>query len=541
MDPDLAHRGRECYARRAWSEAYRAFAHADRQAPLPIEDLERLAASAYLVGHDTEFQRLHERLHRLHCESGNRAAAARSAFWLALTMLFRGEAGQANAWIARGQQQIESLDCVDRGYLLLPLVEQQLRAGNAAGSNTLASEAAALGQRFSDADLTSLARHLQGRALIQQGQILSGLGHLDEAMLTVVAGELSPICTGLLYCSVLEACRQVYALGRAQEWTAAFSRMCEQHPEMVAFTDTCLVHRAEIMQFRGAWPDAMAEAARACTRYTQSDRKPPAAALYQQGEIHRLRGEFARAEEAYRAASEGGCDPQPGLALLRLAQGRLDSASAALKRLLCATTDPLRRASLLPAYLEVMLAVGDTQAAGSACDELRELAESFDTDVLRGAVAQARGAMALAGKDVPAALDPLRRAFEIWVQLDAPYDAARVRVLIGRACSALGDDDGAHLEFSAAKSAFERLGARADLARLSTEETSRTAERDHPLTARELDVLRLISTGNTNKAIAAQLRVSGRTIDRHVGNILRKLDVPSRAAATAYAYDHKLL
>jgi DNA-binding CsgD family transcriptional regulator len=317
--------------------------------------------------------------------------------------------------------------------------------------------------------------------------------------------------------------------------------MCEQQPEMVAFTDTCLVHRAEIMQFRGAWPDAMAEAARACERCAQDDRKPPAAALYQQAEIHRLQGEFAKADEAYRAASDRGCDPQPGLALLRLAQGRLDSASAALKRLLCATTDPLRRASLLPAYLEIMLADGDTAAASGACDELRELAESFDTDVLRGAVAQARGAIALAGKDPAAALDPLRRAFEIWMQLDAPYDAARVRVLIGRACSALGDDDGARLQFSAAKNVFERLGARFALARLSTEEASGTAERDHPLTARELDVLRLISTGSTNKAIAAQLRVSGRTIDRHVGNILRKLDVPSRAAATAYAYDHKLL
>ncbi|HEY7638226.1 MAG TPA: LuxR C-terminal-related transcriptional regulator [Steroidobacteraceae bacterium] len=541
MDPDHAHRGRECYARRAWSEAYEAFAHADRQSPLPAEDVQRFAVSAYLIGRDSEFQQLHERLYRLHGESGDRAPAAQSAFWLALTLLFRGEAGQANAWIARGQQQLQGLDCAARGYLLVPVAEQQLRAGNAADANVLAAEAAALAERFPDPDLRSIARHLQGRALIQQGQILSGLGRLDESMLAVVAGELSPICTGLLYCSVLEACRQVYALGRAQEWTAAFARMCEQQPEMVAFTDTCLVHRAEIMQFRGAWPDAMAEAARACERCAQDDRKPPAAALYQQAEIHRLQGEFAKADEAYRAASDRGCDPQPGLALLRLAQGRLDSASAALKRLLCATTDPLRRASLLPAYLEIMLADGDTAAASGACDELRELAESFDTDVLRGAVAQARGAIALAGKDPAAALDPLRRAFEIWMQLDAPYDAARVRVLIGRACSALGDDDGARLQFSAAKNVFERLGARFALARLSTEEASGTAERDHPLTARELDVLRLISTGSTNKAIAAQLRVSGRTIDRHVGNILRKLDVPSRAAATAYAYDHKLL
>jgi DNA-binding CsgD family transcriptional regulator len=540
MDPHLAHRGRECYARRAWSDAYRTLARADRDSPLSVEDLECLATSAYLVGRDTEFQQLHERLHRLHCESGSRAAAAHSAFWLALTMLFRGEAGQANAWIARGQQQIENLDCADRGYLLLPRAEQQLLAGNAAGGYALASQAAALGERFSDADLTSLARHVQGRALIQQGQILAGLGRLDEAMLAVVADELSPICTGLLYCSVLQACRQVYALGRAQEWTAAFSRICEQQPEMVAFTDTCLVHRAEIMQFRGAWPDAMAEAARACERCTQSDRKPPAAALYQQGEIHRLRGEFAQADEAYRAASDRGCDPQPGLALLRLAQGRVDSASAALKRLMSTTTDPLKRAGLLPAYLEIMLAAGNAQAAGDACEELHALAESFETDVLRGAAAQARGTIALCGDNAAAALEPLRRAFEIWTQLDAPYDAARVRVLIGRACHALGDDDGKRLEFSAARSAFERLGAQPDLVRLKAEETAGPAERG-PLTARELDVLRLISTGNTNKAIAAQLRVSGRTVDRHVGNILRKLDVPSRAAATAYAYDHKLL
>jgi DNA-binding CsgD family transcriptional regulator len=541
MDADFAEQGRACYARRAWSEAYVALSRADQLAPLPAEDLEQLAAAAYLVGRDEEFQRLHERLHRMYVESGECTRAANSAFWLALTMLFRGEVGQANGWIARGQRIIESLDCVEHGHMRLLTAEMQLRSGDAGSAHDAALQILPLGERFANADVISMAHHLQGRALIQQGQILGGLGRLDEAMLAVVADEVSPICTGLLYCSVIEVCREVYALSRAQEWTAAFSRMCEQHPQMVAFTDTCLVHRAEIMQFQGAWPDAMAEALRVCERCRQSDRKPPAAALYQQGEIHRLRGEFAKADEAYRAASERGAEPQPGLALLRLEQGRIDSANAALNRLMCAATDPLQRAGLLPARLEVMLASRELESARTACDELHELAEVFATDVLRAAAAQARGAIALMDNDAAAAVVPLRRAFELWTRLDAPYDAARVRVLIGRACRALGDTDGERLELAAARNVFERLGAAPELARLDSLEASIQRRRESPLTERELDVLRLISTGSSNKAIAARLHLSGRTIDRHVGNILRKLDVPSRAAATAYAYDHKLL
>ena len=329
--------GRTCYELREWNAAYEALARADSASPLSADDLQRLAVSAYLVGRELEFQQLHERLHRIHVASDDRPRAARCSFWLALSLLFRGDSGQANAWIARAQRSIENIDCVEHGYLLVPLAEQQLLGGKADAAHATASEASAIGERFADADVTSLARHLQGRALIQQGHVLTGLGRLDESMLCVVAGEVSPIVTGLLYCSVLDACRQVYALRRAQEWTDAFARTCEQQPQMVAFTDTCLVHRAEIMQFRGAWPDAMAEASRACERCRQSDRKPPAAALYQQGEIHRLRGEFAKADEAYRAASERGCEPQPGLALLRLAQGREDSACAALHRMMSST------------------------------------------------------------------------------------------------------------------------------------------------------------------------------------------------------------
>ena len=532
--------GRESYGRRAWGDAYRTLLCADQATPLEADDLERLATAAFVTGRDVEFQRIQERLHRMHTEAGARGRAARCAFWLALTSLFHGEIGHSNAWVARGQRLVEDEACVEQGYLLLPTAQQQLNGGQYDAAHATASRAVAIGECFGDADLIAAARHVQGRALIQQGDALAGLKQLDEAMLAVVAGDLSPIVTGLMYCSVIDACRQVYAVGRAREWTSAFSSVCEQQPEMLAFTGACLVHRAEILQFQGAWPDAMVEATRACDRAWRADRKPPGAAFYQQAEIHRLCGEFEKAEEAYRSASERGCEPQPGLALLRLAQGRTDAACASIRRLMSATSDRLRRARLLPAHLEMMLAIGDVEEARRARVELRELAQAFDADVLRAVALQADGAIALAESNPRAALDPLRCAFELWERLETPYEAARVRVLIGQVCRALGDDEAAGLEHGAARSAFERLGARPDLARLDAPNTPVEPASRGPLTARELHVLRLISTGRTNREIAEELCVSERTIDRHVSNILDKLDVRSRAAATAYAYDHKL-
>ena len=407
-----------------------------------------------------------ERLYRVHVESGDQARAARSAFWLSLFFLLRGESGQSNAWTARGQRLVESQNSVEHGYLAVAVAEQQLRDGHADAAHATAGQAVAIGERFGDPDLTAAARHAQGRALIQQGDVVAGLKRLDETMLAVVAGELSPIMTASMYCRVIDICQQVYALGRAREWTAAFSSVCEQQPEMV-FTGVCLVHRAEILQLQGAWPEALAEACRACERAQHFDRKPPAAALYQQAEIHRLRGEFTKADDTYRAASELGWEPQPGLALLRLAQGRTDAACAAIRRLTSATTDRLRRARLLPAHLEIMLGMGDVEEAGAARDELRELARAFDSEVLRAVVAQAEGAIALADDRAREALDPLRSSFERWERLEAPYEAARVRVLIGDACRALGDDEAAELEYRAARSVFERLGARPDLDRFN--------------------------------------------------------------------------
>jgi DNA-binding CsgD family transcriptional regulator len=532
--------GRACYARRAWGDAYSALLSADQASSLEPDDLDRLATAAYLSGHDTEFGGILERLHRLRLDRGEVAPAVRAAFWLALMCLIRNEQGRASAWIARAERLVQACDDVERGYVAMVVAEQHFRSGRPDAALAAAGVAVAIAEARRDPDLAAAARHVQGRAQIQQGRVAAGLRCLDESMLAVVAGELAPIMTGLMYCSVIGTCREVYALSRAREWTCALSSLCERQPEMVAFTGTCLVHRAEIMQLQGAWPEALAEACKACDGALRFGRRPPGAALYQQAEIHRLRGDFSAAEDAYRAANELGVEPQPGLALLRLAQDRAEAAAATIRRLASAALDPLRRAAILPAHLEIALACGHLDEARAACDELRQLAEAFDTDVLRAVVAQADGAIACAEGRPGAAIDPLRRAFWLWEQLEAPYDAARVRVLLGHACQALDDHDAAALELAAAKAAFERLGARPDLARLALPPRRAKSNGKTPLTARELHVLRLVSTGRTNKEIAAELQLSERTVDRHLTNILTKLDVRSRTAATAYAFDHRL-
>jgi DNA-binding CsgD family transcriptional regulator len=535
-------RGRQCYATSAWADAFALLSQVDKEIPLSVADLELLATSAYLIGQDGVFLGALDRAHGAYLSAGETTCAARCAFWLGLSLLFMGETGRGTGWLAGARRLIENADCVERGYLLLPTAEQLLGADDYVAAHASATEAVELGERFGEADLVSCARHLQGRALMGQGRVEEGFALLDEAMIAVTAGELSPLMTGLIYCSVIDACQQVYALARAWEWTSALTQWCEAQPQMLAFTGTCLVHRAEIMQLHGAWRDAIKEARRACERCSQGiEQQPPPAAFYQQAEVHRLRGEFGAADEAYRNASQRGFDPQPGLALLRLVQGRADVAAAAIHRVVSATTDQLQRTRLLPAYVEIMLAVSNIENARGACHELAGIAESFDTGVLNAMAAHARGAVDLAEGDAKAALGSLRCAFEAWRHVEAPYESARVRVLMGMACRAFGDDEGAGLELDAARAVFERLGAAPDLARIDSLTKGAAAGHSHRLTPRELQVLRLVAAGKTNKAIAAELFLSEKTVDRHASNIFNKLDVPSRAAATAYAYEHKLI
>jgi len=506
---------------------------------LGAEDLERLATAAYMLGHDDEYLGVLERAHHAHLEAGEPVRAVRCAFWLGMNLLLRGEPGRSGGWLGRAQRLLdrEGRDCAERGYVLLPAVVQHAAAERYDAAYDAASEAAAIGERFGEADLLALALHEQGNALAQQGRIEEGFGLVDEAMLAVVGGELSPIVTGLLYCSVIDRCQQAYALRRAQEWTAALTRWCEEQPDMVAFTGRCLVHRAEIMQLHGAWEDALREATRAGTRLNRAAGQ----ALYRQAELHRLRGEYASAEEAYRSASRCGTEPQPGLALLRLAQGHGEAAAAAIRRVAAETTERLDRVRLLPASIEIMLAVGDVGAAQAACRELEELAPAVASGMLDAQVAHVRGAVDLAAGDPRAALAALRRAAAAWQELEAPHEAARVRVLVGQACRALGDEDSASLELETARAVFAELGAAPDVARVDALTGSGAGSDAHGLSPRELQVLRLVAAGATNKAIAAELVLSERTIDRHVSNIFAKLGASSRSAATAYAYRHQLV
>lgn len=544
---DELERGRGAYRRRCWLDAFTSLSLADEGAPLTAADLELLGTSAYLVGRTHDGVRALERAHHRQLDAGEPVRAAWCAIWMGFGLVQLTELAQAGGWFGRAQRLLdrEQRDCVEQAYLLVPAILQQIGSRQFAAAHETACRVADAGERFGDVDLLAFALHAQGRALIKQGSVTDGLALLDEAMVAVVAGQLaSPLFTGRIYCSVIDACREVYELRRGREWTGALAQWCDAQPEMVNFTGQCLVHRSEILQLSGAWREAIGEARRAAQRFEQGVglAHPSApAAFYQLGELHRLLGDFAPAEESYRTASRYGGEPQPGLALLRLAQGRTDAAVAAISRALVATTDPLERARLLPAHVEIMLATGDVGAARTAGAELVGIAERFQGGALVAIAAYAQAAVDLADGDARATLVALRRALPVWQQVEAPYEIARLRVLVGSACRALGDDDGAEWEFEAARATFEQLGAAPDLARLDSLTSRRTARRPHGLTPQELRVLRLVSAGGTNKAIAAELVLSERTVDRHVSNILTKLGVPSRAAATAYAYSHQLV
>jgi len=547
MDPHpsgsigLLEQGRRAYERRDWSAARESLTAADAESPLAVDDLWRLAVSSYLVGDEDGFVDTLERGHRLARELGDDAGAFRSAFWIGMHLGERGEAARASGWFGRAARVVEGRDdAVAGGYLLLPKALERFGAGDPEGAHDLGRDAAIIAERSGERDLLALALLVQGRGRVGQGRLEEGLALLDEAMVAVATDELTPTVTGLIYCAVIGTCRTVYALGRAHEWVEALSDWCDRQPDMVAYTGECRVYRSELLQLHGAWGDALEEARRAGRLRNEGAAAAAGLAHYQEGEVHRLRGELEAAETAYRAASQAGREPQPGLALLRLAQGQEETAAAAVRRSLAETSSPLRRLRLLPAQVEILLAAGDVEAAESTCEELASIVAAYSSPVLEATLAAARGAVRLAAGEPESGLPELRRAWRTWHEMDVPYEAARARLGIGLACRELGDEDGARLELEAARTAFVRLGATPDTERVDRLLRPRRRA-SHGLTPRELEVIELVATGKTNRAIAGELFISEKTVARHLSNIFTKLGISSRAAATAFAYENGLI
>jgi DNA-binding NarL/FixJ family response regulator len=537
--------GRAAYDARAWSAAFERFRTADEQTPLAPGDLTTFAFTAYLSGHAEECIQALGRAHHAFVRDGAVDRAASCAYWLAFALLSRGEHAQASGWVSRAMQMLEEdgRDCVELGYLKMLTGIQTLMQGRPAEAMKAIEEVGVIAQRFDDADLKGMYGLGTGQALIALDRTEEGLEILDRVMVAVTAGELSETVAGLAYCAIISVCQEILDVRRAREWTSALSRWCADQPDLVPYSGHCLVHRSEIHQIEGDWQAAASAVRAAHERYELGqDWASDGYAFYREGELYRLRGEYDAAEAAYREASRRGHDPQPGLALLRLAQGQVEAAATSTGRLLQEGLDRLRRARVLAVHAEVMLAAGDISSARQATDELTETASHFAPSMLRAVALAADGSVALAEGDAAAALSQLRRSAALWQELDAPYELARTRELIGRACQALGDQGASELELDAAIETYRWLGAEPDLIRATGRPTTGTPGHSATgLTPRELEVLRLVAAGKTNRTIASDLVLSEKTVARHISNIFVKLDLPSRSAATAYAYEHGLV
>lgn len=531
-------KGREAFAQAAWGEAFRSFSETDH---LAADDLERLAVAAHLVGRDRESGEAWEAAYRAHLAAGAREPAARCAFWLGFDLALRGNGAQANGWLGRAAGLVEELDRATsvHGLLLLMAFLEAQGAGHHDRAFELATETVRIGRQYGDADLLAMGVLSLGEALLAQGEIAQGVRAFDEAMVAVTSGDVSPTAAGIVYCGVIDCCVRTSDLRRAAEWTDALERWCSSQPDLVPYRGQCLVHRSQVLQARGSWAKAKAAVDEACRRLLDPPHPALGYALYQRAELHRLRGEFADAEKAYRAANERGHDPSVGLARLRLAEGKVTAAVGAARRMLEENETRLDRAAIVAVAVDVFLADGDLERARAAADELDTIAAVRDVPLVQAMAGYASGSVLVAVGDAATALPRLRLACSVARDLGLPYETARARVQLALACRALGDDDATALELDAARAAFEELGARPDLVWIERHSAPPPATAAATgLTTRECEVLRLVATGQTNKEIAAELVISEHTVARHLQNIFLKLDLPSRAAATAYAYEH---
>ena len=533
-------RAREAFDRRDWVAAYEGLS-AGRSDALLAADFADLATAAFLVGRHNDCIQALQRAHQAHLDAGNQHAAVRSAFWLAMTLMDRGEYAVASGWILRAERLLEASEqgTVEHGYVLFFRMLGHILGGDPITGLDEAATLTSYGRRFGNGDLLAAGLMAQGRCLLYLGRVPEGVRMLDEAMVGVTTGEVSPIFAGHTYCSLIEACQEISDFDRVAQWTTALTTWCGAQVGLVPFTGQCAVHRGQVMRVRGAYEQAIAEFDGAAARYLAAGTPAPAGlAFAEKGGLLRIRGEYDAAEEAFEQAVGLGHDPQPEHALLSLANGRIDAACAAVRRVLGEPRDPIHRSQLLPGAIDVLVAGNDLAAARPLVDELEAVGDAFDSNSLKAMAGYAVGALALAEDRPEDALEALRAALLRWRELGWPYETARTQVLMGRSLRDLGDEESAAVELGSAARALAALGATP-----AAQEVARLlAPGPLPggLTAREAEVLRLVAAGRSNPEIAAALFLSKKTVARHLSNIFTKLNVASRTAAAAYAFDHGL-
>ena len=529
---DSLNRAWEAYATQDWPTAAKCFgAVADEQ--LTADDLAAYADAMWWLGRVEENLRLGTAAFDAFVAESRPAEAAMAATLLGIFYMARGDEPQAMGWLGRAGRLAEGIpECPVHGYLLFVTeVEASLMAGQPAAAMDAARRIQDLGRRLDQADMVATGIHAEGRALIKSGQVVDGLALLDEAMVTVLDGRVTPFTSGTLYCHTIAACHEIADVRRMTRWTDLTEKWLTTLPAAVPlggpFGGLCAVHRAQLHVLRGEWADAE-QAALRVLEYLDSGRIDYAAeAWYIIAESHRLRGDPG-ASEAYDEAHTRGRNPQPGRALLRLAEGDAEGAAISVRSALAAAgSDPLRRAPLCAAAVEVAVAAGRLDDAATAASELDATASTYATSGLESMAAEARGAVLLAAGRAEEALPVLRDACRRWQELGAPYDAARTCVRLAEAYRALGDEESAASEVALAEATFKRLGA-----------LRPPTESPDGLTRRECEVLALVADGRSNRQIGDTLYISDRTVARHLTNIFHKIGVTSRTQAARYAIDH---
>ncbi len=530
-------RGRDALARYAWQEAFDALAAAQTDDPPDAEALDGLAEATWWLGRADESRATRERAYAAFEGAGDRRRAARCAAWLHDRYQTAGKIAVANGWAERARRLLDGLpECAEHGLVKMMEVEAAHERGDLTSAAELATEVVDAGRRLPDADVEASGLQALGHIRVAQGRVAEGFVAFDEAMLLAIEGKLGQFTTGSVYCSAISACNEAGDLRRAAEWAEVGVTWSDLHP-LTGYPGLCRVHRAGVLDHRGAWAEAEQEARRAYDALLGMSAPAAAMAYLEVGEIRRRLGDLDGAEAAFRRVEELGSRPQPGLALVRLAQGKVDIAATAIARALAEEThNRPARAKMLPAQIQIALAAGDIAIATAAVDELVALAHEYGTSGLRATAAVAQGRLELAA-GAESAGQTLRRALQEWLALDVPYEVASTRLLMGLACRAAGDEEGARSSFEAAAAIFGALGAALDARRIDELRASRSVL-PAGLSAREAEVLRLVASGHANKTIAAELGLSPKTVDRHLSNIFTKTGVASRTAAAAFAFQH---